>query len=241
MALYRIIRSFYHTVFPERFRLLAYDERYPLLRLLTPLRSVIQRLAHHDELYDKAFFQDGVEPVMSKSAGIMARSILDELHPGFVVDVGCGTGGLLLALKQLGVQGVGFEYAMAAIEIVRSKGLRVIKLDLEQPIEQLEIHRGDLGISTEVAEHLPERFADTFVDYLCRTSDTVLLTAAIPGQGGHDHVNEQPNEYWIEKFLARGFLYDGQTTRRMRREWKDANVAWFYHLNLMIFRLDATG
>jgi hypothetical protein len=130
---------------------------------------------------------------------------------------------------------------MAAIEIARSKGLEVIKLDLEQPIEKLEIRRGELGISTEVAEHLAERFADTFVDYMCRTSDTVLLTAAIPGQGGHDHVNEQPNEYWIEKFRARGFRYDVTTTQRMRRKWKGAEVAWFYHLNLMIFRLVAGG
>ncbi len=234
MAIYRTLKSIYQTVLPERFRRSARG-------MLNPLMSRMQRLAHHDEIYDKAYFEGGVEPTMNESGGIMARSILDELHPKSVVDVGCGTGALLLALKQIGVQGVGFENASAAIEIARSKGLEVIKLDLEQHIDQMEIRRADLVISTEVAEHIPERFANTFVDYLSRTSDTVLLTAAQPGQGGTDHVNEQPNEYWIEKFQARGFQYDVETSQRMRREWKGTGVAGFYHDNLMIFRLATTG
>jgi SAM-dependent methyltransferase len=229
VKIYQTLRSVYQSVFPERVRRSADG-------LLSPLKSRIRRIANHDELYDKAYFEDGVEPTNTASAAVMAQSILDEFHPGFVVDVGCGTGGLLLALKKVGVPGMGFENASAAIEIARSKGLEVVKLDLERPIDRLEIRRADLCTSTEVAEHIPERFADTFVDYLCRTADQVLLTAAHPGQGGLDHVNEQPNEYWIAKFQARGFPRDAETTARMRSYWEANKVAGFYHQNLMLFR-----
>jgi hypothetical protein len=61
----------------------------------------------------------------------------------------------------------------------------------------------------EVAEHLPETHADTLVDTLARHGDVVLFSAAIPGQGGEYHVNEQPLEYWRAKFAARGYAaYD---------------------------------
>jgi hypothetical protein len=67
------------------------------------------------------------------------------------------------------------------------------------------------------------------------------MTAATPGQGGTEHVNEQPNEYWIEKFRHRGFALDRETTDRIRRDWARAETAGFYHSNLMIFRKDHAG
>ena len=43
----------------------------------------------------------------------------------------------------------------------------------------------------------------------------VAITHALPGQGGHHHVNCQPAEYWIEKMAARGYrLTQGYETFR---------------------------
>jgi hypothetical protein len=33
-----------------------------------------------------------------------------------------------------------------------------------------------------------------------------VFSAAIPGQGGVNHINEQPPKYWVEKFWRRGFV-----------------------------------
>ena len=79
-------------------------------------------------------------------------------------------------------------------------------------------------------------FSDTYVDYLCKTSDTVVMTAAGPGQGGTDHVNEQPKDYWIAKFQARGLTLDSKLSPEFSAEWRAAGVADFYYQNLMIFR-----
>ena len=50
----------------------------------------------------------------------------------------------------------------------------------------------DLVQSLEVGEHLPKSAADTFVETLVKHGDVVLFSAASVGQGGHDHINEQP-------------------------------------------------
>ena len=80
----------------------------------------------------------------------------------------------------------------------------VLKFDLER--DNLKDTRTfDVAISMEVAEHLPEKIADRYVDLLTGLSNIIVFTAAYPGQGGDDHVNEQPALYWISKFQARAF------------------------------------
>lgn len=70
--------------------------------------------------------------------------------------------------------------------------------DLSRPFD-LE-RRFDLVQTLEVAEHLPETSARSFVASLAKHGDIVLFSAAVPGQGGEHHVNEQPLEYWRKLF-----------------------------------------
>lgn len=63
----------------------------------------------------------------------------------------------------------------------------------------------DLAISLEVAEHLPETRANTFIEDIVSLSDIVLFSAAIPGQGGKGHINEQPVSYWVDLFEKSGY------------------------------------
>ena len=75
-------------------------------------------------------------------------------------------------------------------------------------------------ISLEVAEHIPEKFADHFVRTLITMAKkAVVITAAPPGQGGTDHVNEQPYEYWIDRFNLAGASYSRELTEAFRNEW----------------------
>ena len=75
--------------------------------------------------------------------------------------------------------------------------------DLSQPID-LE-RRFDIVQSLEVAEHLPPAASEVFIDTLTRHSGLVLFSAAVPGQGGENHVNERPLAYWRALFAARGY------------------------------------
>jgi SAM-dependent methyltransferase len=236
MGCYAIVKALYRRVLPPSLRRMNEDPRSLTYWIVAPIKHLLQKYAEHDEIYDRGYYEELVEPSIRKSATVMARSIRDEFRPATVIDVGCGTGELLAMLRELGISGVGFERSKAALEFARSKGVNVRELDLEQPIDRLPVERADLVVSTEVAEHLPEEYADTFVELLCRTAETVLITAATPGQGGTDHVNEQPRDYWIEKFAQRGQMYQEELTERLRREWDASGVESFYASNLLLFR-----
>ena len=94
---------------------------------------------------------------------------------------------------------------------------------------------GDVFVCTEVAEHLPASAADRLVDLVCLATRWVVFTAAPPGQGGVDHVNEQPREYWMEKFNARGFVEDTAMTEALRADWLGSPISDFIPANLMVF------
>ena len=92
--------------------------------------------------------------------------------------------------------------------------------------------RFDLVQSLEVAEHLPAACADTFVDNLARHGDVILFSAAVPGQGGEHHVNEQPYEYWRSKFAQRGYrVFDCVRARILR----NAEIQPWYRYNVVLF------
>ena len=58
----------------------------------------------------------------------------------------------------------------------------------------------------EVLEHLPETAARALITEFGKKSKFLLFSAAIPGQGGTHHINEQPYEYWYENLRLTGFI-----------------------------------
>ncbi len=157
--------------------------------------------------YDNRFFETA-DRTAANSAEHVVRHIAEHLSIRSVLDLGCGRGVWLAAWLRHGateVRGVDGPYIdPAKLHIARSDFLA---LDLARPV--VLDRTFELVESLEVAEHLPENVAETFVDSLVRHGRLVLFSAATPGQGGENHINEQPCEYWRAKFAARGFeLFD---------------------------------
>ena len=194
------------------------------------------RMLGHDRIYNSNYYEENVEGPAVGSAGRIADSILNDFKARSVIDVGCGTGALLEALRDKGCEVFGLEYAEAALRYCRARRLDVAKFDLERSV--LNDNRTfDVAVSMEVAEHLPEKVADRYVDLLTCLSRVVVLTAAPPGQGGTDHVNEQPPSYWITRFRHRGFAHAEELSERWHQRWKAAgDVESWYYKNLMIFQ-----
>jgi SAM-dependent methyltransferase len=199
------------------------------------LKNRVRRLVGRSEMYGYGYFEE-LEPTTRSSAPVIAATVGEELAPTSALDVGCGTGAVLAALQSRGVRVVGIDYADAALEFARERGLEVRKVDLEaETLPPLE-RTFDVVISTEVAEHLDARHAERYVRLLCDSAEAaVVFTAATPGQGGYDHVNEQPHGYWISKFQRRGFVYDASTSRRWRDLWRDGGACDWYWRNVMVF------
>jgi SAM-dependent methyltransferase len=228
MRLYTVFRRAYHALVPDGVR------RIPLLA--ASARRVTSRFAAHDLIYCEVFFTDTVEGPAAQAAPVFARLISSELRPRRIVDVGCGTGALLEALGRTGCECLGLEYAEAALEICRARGVTVKRFDLEKANRWRRLKGCDVAISMEVGEHLPESAADRYVGLLTSLAPVIVFTAAHPGQGGADHLNEQPMSYWVAKFGARGYGSDQETTTRWRRQLEAGQVPKFYSDNLMIFR-----
>lgn len=121
-----------------------------------------------------------------------------------VVDFGCGQGAWLSVWRKTGasVLGVDGDYVDQRDLMINADEFRAA--DLIQPIDVGR--RFDMVQSLEVAEHLPSSRASEFVGTLTSHGPLVMFSAAVPGQGGEHHINEQPLEYWREKFRERRYI-----------------------------------
>jgi hypothetical protein len=60
----------------------------------------------------------------------------------------------------------------------------------------------------------------------------ILFSAAVPHQGGVNHLNEQWPRYWAERFGAHGYV----TVDALRATfWDDERVEWWYAQNMLFF------
>jgi SAM-dependent methyltransferase len=180
--------------------------------------------------YDSAFYaaiRDGAR----RSAATMLPAILDLVRPRSVVDVGCGVGTWLAVAREQGIEDVlgidGAHVDPAQLLIPRD---RFLACNLEQP---LVISRSfDLAMSLEVAEHLAPVRARTFVASLTQLAPVVVFSAAVPGQGGVNHVNEQWPIYWVDLFARHEYL----AVDALRAQfWPHPDVEWWYAQNVLMF------
>lgn len=147
------------------------------------------------------------------------------------VDVGCGLGSWLSVLDEQGVNDVlGIDGDYLPLDKVMIPQDKILRTNLEERFPEIN-RKYDLAICLEVAEHLNAESADGLVTFLTGLSDAVLFSAAVPYQGGINHVNEQWIEYWQEKFNSHGYEYYDLIRFKI---WNDNNVKWWYKQNCFL-------
>lgn len=180
--------------------------------------------------YDRKFFE-AQSPGSLRSARKVVPVVLSLVPVRSVVDVGCGVGTWLSVFRECGVQDLlGIDGGYVDQDTLLIPRDRFVARDLETPLELQR--RFDLAISLEVAEHLPEARARSFVDELVALADRVLFSAAIPNQGGNQHINEQWQSYWRDLFLARGYRPVDCIRHRF---WQEPTVASYYQQNMILY------
>jgi SAM-dependent methyltransferase len=148
-----------------------------------------------------------------------------------VLDVGCGAGAWLAAHGELGVtdvMGVDGDYVDRTLLMVDAA-----KFQPQDITRRFDLgRRFDLVECLEVAEHVPTALSDVLVENIVRHGDQVLFSAGVPGQGGEDHINEQPMEFWRDRFARHGYqLFDFVRPKIV----DDPQIEPWYRFNTMFF------
>ncbi len=188
---------------------------------------------HQQSSYTRDFYELIGEGTRSSAREIipLLLDLLQPILPKSVVDVGCGTGSWLAAFQKLGIAdclGIDGDYVDRTILQIPLNQFQ--SADLKQP---LQLNRKfDLAISLEVAEHLPSIAAENFVNSLTQLAPIILFSAAIPFQGGVEHVNEQWPQYWAYYFQKNGFVVIDCLRKKI---WNNDKVEPWYAQNILVF------
>jgi hypothetical protein len=95
--------------------------------------------------------------------------------------------------------------------------------------------RVDLVYCQEVVEHLEERYLDHLLDTLA-CGQFILMTHAIPGQGGHHHEHCREPDYWLEQLGKRGYVLQLADTQRIRKLAEKENCPYMASTGLLLAR-----
>jgi hypothetical protein len=126
-----------------------------------------------------------------------------------VLDVGSGSGNAALYFHRKGLRTL-------AVEGLRASMDTSLYPAFHHDITQGAVHtRVDLVHCQEVVEHIEEKYLDHLIGTLL-TGKIILMTHAVPGQGGHHHVNLQNSEYWIGQMMNAGCNLIVEDTNRIR-------------------------
>jgi SAM-dependent methyltransferase len=180
--------------------------------------------------YKDNFFEYHLQDSISSAEEIIPL-VLKFIQPTSVIDIGCGIGTWLTVWKKYGlknIRGVDGAYIDENSLLIPIEEFKVF--DLEQGYSSDEKY--DLVTCLEVAEHISESSAKNLIHSLCKLSDVVLFSAAVPGQEGTLHINEQYPTYWINLFKQNEYIPIDCLRQTL---WANKKVSFWYKQNIMFF------
>jgi SAM-dependent methyltransferase len=180
--------------------------------------------------YDRILFFLVVDDSL-RSARVVMPIVMELLSPKSVIDVGCGPGAWLRTFAENGVRvirEIDGDYVKRDELLIDPREFFAADLDQGFSLDR----EYDLALCIEVAEHLPESSGSALIDLLTSAAPAVVFSAAIPGQGGTNHVNERWLRYWHDLFARRRYTMVDAFRPKIR---DDVRVAPYIRQNLVLF------
>jgi len=188
-----------------------------------------------NENYDSRFLD-----YAANTSALSARRVIEIVRDNFtitsVLDVGCARGTWLREWAKAGIGDIcGVDGSYADDGHLAIERTRFVSADL---VSGFDLGRQfDLVQSLEVGEHLPTQASAAFVATLVRHGrGIVLFSAAPPGQGGAQHINERPYDFWRAHFRDLGYFPVDLIRPKVCRL---RDVSFWYRYNTMMYLSEA--
>jgi len=144
-----------------------------------------------------------------------------------IIDFGCGDCSYVKFLRTNGIDAYGIDQNN---NMVGEK--YYIHQDLTNNL-QLDC---EYVQSFEVGEHIPIEKMETFINNICMTAKKgVIISWAVEGQGGDGHINERNNDYIIEQFMKRNFIFDEKASAFFKNNHYGINFLYL-PFSMMVFK-----
>jgi hypothetical protein len=166
-------------------------------------KTLVNAASLETYIYDDAFFRY-IQEGSTRSAQSVVPLVTNVLGVKSVLDIGCGAGAWLREYRNQAVTdylGVDGDYVDQETVLIPTENFHA--QNITQPFDLRR--RFDIAQCLEVGEHIPQSASETLVENLVKHSKMVLFSAAFPGQGGENHINEQPYEFWRALFQRHGY------------------------------------
>jgi SAM-dependent methyltransferase len=168
------------------------------------------------------------------TSDVIVPLVVDLIHPRSVVDIGCGVGVWLNTFRDQGTEiiaGYDGDWIPKEMLMIRANEFTALDMSLRMP----DVEGFDLALCLEAAEHLPNEMSEPLVRCLTRSAPAVLFSAAIPGQGGTGHINEQWPWFWRRLFDRAGYVCLDVIRPTV---WLDKQVGVNYRQNVFLYVAD---
>lgn len=151
----------------------------------------------------------------------------------YVGSFGDGPGAYKRELLKLG-QVKGYDAFDGAPYCEETSDGRVKFMDLTIPQYGLRMY--DWVMSLEVAEHIPKEFEAVYIDNLVRHArEGIVMSWAVPDQGGLAHINLRPFKYVVDLLKHYGFSHDPEKSKILQNsssfQWLQQNINVFRRVN----------
>jgi glycosyltransferase involved in cell wall biosynthesis len=171
---------------------------------------------------------DNIDSEEGPFARRLAEWIKREINPPSVLDIGCGPGTYVYALRNIGIDAKGLDIDE------RVYGKEHLKY---QSLFDITDEKADTTICFEVAEHIEKEREDEVIKKIVSTVEkTLIFTAAAIGQGGIGHINCKNKEDWAEKItkagLVRNYEKENQLIEFVQQGY---HMGWFRN-NVLYFQ-----
>lgn len=167
-----------------------------------------------------------------KIAKLIIPSVFEIIGiPDSVLDLGGGYGQWCKAFKEFGIKKVlCIDHPSIETKNLLIEEKEFYPCDINKELPKKEIY--DLSICLEFCEHIKQNRSHDVIEFLTNTSDKILFSAAIPHQGGFNHINEQRAIFWQKLFYKHGYLmFDLIRPQIINKK----EIPYYYRQNMFLY------